>query len=45
MFAAQEQVRYSDNWFDIFPGRGRTIRMWSQDGRRIDPGTVAVDWR
>ncbi len=41
----QEGLRYSDNWFDIFPGETREIKIWRPDGQPIDPAGIEVGWR
>jgi beta-mannosidase len=45
LFLPQEGTRYSDNWFDLFPGETRTIRVWRLDGQPVEPGKIEIGWR
>jgi beta-mannosidase len=45
LFLPQEEARYSDNWFDLFPGETRTIRIWRTDDQAFDSRQVEIGWR
>jgi beta-mannosidase len=45
LFVPQEGTRYSDNWFDLYPGTTREIRIWHPSGKPITPDRVEVNWR
>ncbi len=45
LFLAQEGIRYSDNWVDLFPDETRTIRIWRVDNQSFDPTQVKIGWR
>ncbi|GAB4561620.1 MAG: glycoside hydrolase family 2 TIM barrel-domain containing protein [Anaerolineae bacterium] len=40
-----EGTRFSDNYFDIFPGEERTVRVWNEKGLAISPKDVEVSCR
>ncbi len=44
LFLPHEDTRYSDNWFDLFPGETKTVRLWRRGGQPIDPQQVEVGW-
>jgi len=37
-----EGTRFSDNYFDIFPGEERVVQVWNIAGRTISPAEVEV---
>lgn len=43
--SSDEDVCYSDNWFDIPPGETRTVRIWHRTGQPVNPETLQVRWR
>ncbi|MBN9388700.1 MAG: glycoside hydrolase family 2 protein [Chloroflexi bacterium] len=45
LFLPDENIRYSDNWFDLFPGETKTIRLWRIDSQPFDPEQVETGWR
>jgi beta-mannosidase len=45
LFVANQNVRYSDNWIDIFPDEERCIELFSLTGERLSPRQVEVKWR
>jgi beta-mannosidase len=45
LFLPQEDTRYSDNWFDLFPGKTKTVHLWRLNGQPVDPNQVEVGWR
>ena len=38
-----EGTRFSDNYFDLFPGQERVIEVWNEAGRRLEENDIAVD--
>jgi beta-mannosidase len=45
VLASIDGVRYSDNWFDLFPGREKVIRIWHPNGTRLEPSDFELGWR
>ncbi|HIQ05795.1 MAG TPA: glycoside hydrolase family 2 protein [Anaerolineae bacterium] len=39
-----EGTRFDDNYFDLFPGREKRVRIWNVAGRELTPEGVAVSW-
>jgi hypothetical protein len=37
-----EGTRFSDNYFDLFPGQVKVVQVWNARGRRLAPDDVAV---
>jgi hypothetical protein len=37
-----ESTRFSDNYFDLFPGQERVIEVWNEAGRRLEENDIAV---
>jgi hypothetical protein len=37
-----ESTRFSDNYFDLFPGQERGIEVWNEAGRRLEENDIAV---
>ncbi len=37
-----EGTRFSDNYFDLFPGQEKVIRVWNAQGQRLAPDDIAV---
>ena len=37
-----EGTRFSDNYFDLFPGQERVIEVWNEAGRRLEENDIAV---
>ncbi len=37
-----EGTRFSDNYFDIFPGEERVVQVWNVAGRRLSPADIEV---
>ncbi|MDH4209023.1 MAG: glycoside hydrolase family 2 protein, partial [Anaerolineae bacterium] len=37
-----EGTRFSDNYFDLFPGQERVIEVWNEAGRRLEENNIAV---
>jgi beta-mannosidase len=37
-----EGTRFSDNYFDLFPGQERTIQVWNDADRRLEENDIAV---
>lgn len=37
-----EGTRFSDNYFDLFPGQEKVIRVWNVQGQRLAPDEVTV---
>ncbi|MBC8248264.1 MAG: hypothetical protein H8E90_01175, partial [Anaerolineales bacterium] len=38
-----EGTKFSDNYFDLFPGQERVIEVWNEAGRRLEENDIAVD--
>jgi beta-mannosidase len=39
-----EGTRFSDNYFDLFPGQQRVIEVWNEAGRRLEENDIAVSY-
>ena len=37
-----ESTRFSDNYFDLFPGQERVIEVWNEAGGRLEENDIAV---
>jgi hypothetical protein len=37
-----ESTRFSDNYFDLFPGQERVIEVWNEAGQRLEESDIAV---
>jgi beta-mannosidase len=37
-----EGTRFSDNYFDLFPGQERVTEVWNEAGRRLEENDIAV---
>jgi len=37
-----EGTKFSDNYFDLFPGQERVIEVWNEAGRRLEENDIAV---
>jgi len=37
-----EGTKFSDNYFDLFPGQERVIEVWNEAGRRLAQNDIAV---
>lgn len=37
-----EGTKYSDNYFDLFPGQERVIEIWNEAGRRLEENDIEV---
>jgi len=37
-----EGTRFSDNYFDLFPGQERVIEVWNEADRRLEENDIAV---
>ena len=37
-----EGTRFSDNYFDLFPGQERVIEVWNEAGRRLEENDIEV---
>ncbi len=42
LVAPIEGARFSDNYFDLFPGQERVIEVWNEAGRRLEENDIAV---
>jgi beta-mannosidase len=40
--APVEGSRFSDNYFDLFPGQEKVVRVWNALGQRLAPDDIAV---
>jgi len=39
-----EGTKFSDNYFDLFPGQERVIEVWNEAGRRLEESDIAVGY-
>ncbi len=39
---AVESIRFSDNYFDLFPGQEKVVRVWNKWKQRLTPDDIAV---
>ena len=37
-----EGTKFSDDYFDLFPGQGRVIEVWNEAGRRLEENDITV---
>jgi len=37
-----EGTKFSDNYFDLFPGQERVVEVWNEAGRRLEGDDIAV---
>ena len=37
-----EGTKFSDNYFDLFPGQERVIEVWNEAGRQLEENDIAV---